>query len=238
MRSRHSIIAAIAICCAACSDPYAYKISPDPEKWKSDEVLKKNVEQLKPEDKDVLTRYMFRTGMRAALGQLSSTTTVTIHDALDSQRKFEAERAAAEAEEKALAERVKKEREAAIQKMNQILTVALTQLQYHDADWRNGIQDGFSVSFAFHNKSPNGLAGVKGRVRFADMFDDEIQTVNMSVNDAIPAGQTITWQGGIDYNQFKASDQKLRVTPVEKLKVTWIPITYLLADGTRMEAPE
>lgn len=236
MRIRLVLFSAFIVALVGCVDPYDYKIPADMEKWKSDEALRTTIEKLKPEDKEVLARYMLGAGMRQAFGQ--PTSELSIRDAVAAQRKREAENAAKEAEEKALAERVKKEREEAIAKMNTILTVAMTGLSFHDADWRNGVQDGFAVSFAFQNKTERDLAGVKGTVRFADMFDDEIKQVNLSMDEAIPAGQTVTWRGELGFNQFIEDDKKLRNTAVDKLKVSWIPTTYLFTDGTRMDAPQ
>lgn len=226
----------LGVALVACSDPYAYKIPSDMEQWKSDEALRAQIAKLKPDEKELLTRFMLRAGLKQAFGQGQSQ--VTIGQALEEQRKREAELAIKEAEEKALAERVKKEREAAIQAMNAVLTVAMTQLEYHDADWRNGVQDGFSVAFAFQNKGDRDLAGAKGAVRFADMFDDQIKLVGLSMDEAIPVGKTVTWRGELDYNQFMDTDRKLRNTDASKLKVSWRPGTYLFADGSKMAAPE
>ncbi len=127
---------------------------------------------------------------------------------------------------------------AAIERMHSVLTVAMAEFTYHDADWSNGVTDGFSVAFAFQNKGARDLAGAKGAVRFADMFDDQIKLVGLSMDDGIPAGKTIMWKGQLDYNQFIDSDKRLRNTATEELKVSWVPRTYLFSDGTRMDAPE
>jgi hypothetical protein len=38
------------------------------------------------------------------------------------------------------------------------------------------------------------------------MFDDQIKLVGLSIDDAIPAGKTVTWRGELDYNQFMDAD--------------------------------
>lgn len=221
---------------SACKDPYDYRIPREVAHLDADEGFKQAVLKLKEEDRPLLVRYMMRAGLAQAFGQGSSDR--TIRQALDDQRRTEAENAVKETEAKALAERVQKERATATKAMNEILVVAMTHLQYHDADYMKGVDAGFSVGFAFQNKSSRDLAGVKGTIRFADIFDDEIRTVSLSVDDGIGAGETLTWRGGFDYNRFRGPDKKLRSTAVDKLRVSWIPETYLFADGSRMDVSQ
>ena len=50
------------------------------------------------------------------------------------------------------------------------------------------------------------IAGAKGAVRFADMFDDQIKWVGLSMHDAIPVGKTVTWRGALDLAGTKGID--------------------------------
>jgi hypothetical protein len=222
---------------SACKDPYDYRISGDISQLQSDEGLKKAVSKLNVPDSVLIARYLMRVGLRQAFGKQAPQDR-TIRQAIDEQRQIEAASAAREAETRALAERVEKERAEAVRVMNEVLVVALTGLQYHDSDFMHGVDAGFSVGFALKNKSNRDLAGVKGEVRFADIFNDEIKTIKLSIDDGIAAGQTVSWRGGLGYNQFMAEDKKLRFTAVEKLKASWLPKTYLFADGSRMDVPQ
>lgn len=221
----------------SCSKPRDFTISAEPSKWGSDEKLKSAVAKLPEEDRQLLAGWMLRAGMGKAFGATVSDT--TIGTAIEQQRQFEAERAAKEAEEAALAARVAKERAEAAAAMNAILTVAMTKFEFFEADYRNRIlSDGFQVGFALENKSSKDLVGVKGTVQFADIFDDRIKSIGLSIDEPIPAGQVLQWGGTLDYNQFMDADKKLRSTPAAKLKVSYIPSVFLFSDGTRMAAPQ
>jgi hypothetical protein len=221
----------------SCSKPQDVLISAEPSGWDNDTKLKDAVSKLSEDDRLLLGRWMLRAAMGKAFGAKVADT--TIGSAINQQRVFEQERAAKEAEEAALAARVEEERKAATAAMNAVLTVAMTKFEFFEADFRNRVpSDGFQVGFALENRSSKDLAGVKGRVHFSDTFDDQIKSIGLSVDEPIPAGQVLQWGGVLDYNQFMASDKKLRATPRSKLKVAFVPDVFLFADGTRMTTPK
>lgn len=215
-----------------CTSPYDYKVSPEPDKWKTDENLKAAMEKLPQEEKALLAKWMIRAAMSNVFG--GETGETTIGKAIENQRTFEADRAIKEAEQKALAEKVEKEKAVAASKMNAVLTVALTRLEF----FKERFLDGFKISLALENKSTKDLAGVKGSLFIRDMFDDKIKNINFSIDQAIPAGQTLVWEGTLDYNQFMAEDNKLKTTPLDKMKIFFEPEVFIFTDGSKMMAPK
>lgn len=228
-----------------CSKPEEYQLPERVEDWKSDEGLKKNVEKLEKEDKELLRGFLVRAAMSEAFGG-DGAGKMTIGEAIENQKSWQAEQAAKkavqekrEAEANALAEKLAKQKKEAEDKMNAALTVALTKLEWYPADYRNRIiSDGFNIEVGMENKTGVEITAVKGSLRLADSFDDEIKTLNFSSDVTIPPGEAVTWKGGIDYNQFMNEDQKLKSTAFNKLKVTWHPAAYIFADGSKMELPE
>jgi hypothetical protein len=226
---------------AACSSPQDYKIPAESSQWKEDEGFKSALQKLPDEEKRLLTAYLMRAGLAEAFG--TTPPERTIGEAIENQKVFQAEKEAEQAAEDAeqakqaaLAKKVEEDRQAAIAEARKALTVAVSSMKFIPSNFRAGTyQESFSLSIALQNNTKKDMSGIKGTVVFADMFDDEIKRVLLSVDESIPAGQAIQWSGSLDYNQFKSEDMKLRSTDLAKLKITWEPDTYLFADGTKME---
>src|SRR4030095_5164796 len=116
-----------------------------------------------------------------------------------------------------------------------LLTVALIEKTYVPHDYRAGIsEDSIAINLAFQNKGNKDIAGVKGKTVFKDIFGDVIKVVNLSYDNGIPAGQSVTWSGRLDYNQFDQSDAKLRNVDMAKVQFSFEPETVIFADGTKM----
>jgi hypothetical protein len=220
-----------------CSKPESCLMPTDMSKASSDERFAAAVKKLPQDERDLLVAYV----VRAALAQGFNhplPPAATIGDAIASQRQWAAELKAKEEEQKALAAKVQAARAAAQKQMDDVLTVAVTEKQYKPASVRDDrYLDEIDMAVAFQNKSSKDLKGVKGKLVFKDMFDDLIREARLSMDEGVPATQTATWNGSLSYNQFKPGDQKLAQTSLEKMKITWVPDTYLFADGTALKMP-
>jgi len=225
----------------SCTEPQEYKIPTDSDQWQQDEGFKEAIKKLSDDDKKLLTAYLMRAGMAEAFG--TTPPERTIGEGIQNQKDWLAQRAAeeaAEAEEQAkqeaLAKKVEEERQAALAEARKALTMAVTSMTFVPSDAYAGrYQDSFSLSIGLQNNTEKDMSGIKGTVVFADMFDTEIKRVTLSVDDGIPAGQTIRWEGNLGYNQFMDDDVKLRNTELAKMKITWEPEIYLFTDGSKME---
>ena len=120
--------------------------------------------------------------------------------------------------------------------MNGVLTVAVTSMEFMKSNWQTGrYQDAIACSIAFENKTDRPLVGVKGTLKFSDIFGDPIKSINVAYDEGIKANSTAVWKAQMDYNQFMDEDKKLAATPLEKLKIEWSPDTYLFQDGSSMK---
>lgn len=113
--------------------------------------------------------------------------------------------------------------------LNAKVLVRLEEKKFRDSDF----QDQISVKLAFTNTTDKALTGIQGVIRFMDVFDNEIKKVNVSYDKGIAAGETKTWEGFIDYNQFMDSDLKLRDIEFANLKYAWETDTIVYQDGTK-----
>ena len=225
---------------AACSDPQNFKIPTDSAQWKKDEGFKAVIKKLPDDEKKTLTAYLMRAGMAEAFG--TTPPERTVGEAIENQKAFQAEKeaeqaaeAAEQAKQAALAKKVEEERQAAVAEARKALTVAVSSMNFIPSNLRAGrYQESFSLRIALQNNTEKDMSGIKGTVVFADMFDDEIKRVALSMDEGIPAGQTIQWNGSLDYNQFKDADVKLRSTELAKMKISWEPEVYLFTDGSKM----
>jgi hypothetical protein len=83
------------------------------------------------------------------------------------------------------------------------------------------------------NKSDKGMKGVQGKLIFKDIFDNEIKSVSVSYDKAIPVGESKVWEGSIDYSKSSEKDVKIKDTPLADLKYVWDTITIVYEDGTK-----
>jgi len=77
------------------------------------------------------------------------------------------------------------------------------------------------------------LRAFTGTVVFNDLFDRTILRVGITVEDALAAGGTVKWSGGIDYNQFMDHHRTLRSKDAKDLKTEFELESVIYADGTR-----
>ena len=220
----------------ACSNPYKEPLPAD-VKGMEDKSFQAAIQKLPEEERKLLAGYVVRATLAEGFG-VKIDRAKTVGDAIATQRAWVADEAKKEAEAKALAVKVEAERTAAAKAMNDALTVAVTSKRFVASDiYAQRYEDLIVFRIAFENKSAKELKGVKGAVEFRDMFDDVIKTMALPIDEAIPAGKTYVWEGSMRRNQFDHDAVKLADTPLEKLKVRWLPDVYLFADGSEMRGP-
>jgi hypothetical protein len=235
-----TLLLALFLLAGCAQDPHEYTISPDSAKWAEDVELKAALEKLTPEEKEALAGYMIRKSVGGALGgEGIPPMGVSIKDAIADQQAWEAERKREEAEAAALAERIRVEKEARLKTLRDAVTVAVAEMYLRPSNYRAGrYSDSIALTVAFENHADKDVVGVKGMVKFSDLFGDEIKSISLSYDEGIKANATASWAAELRYNQFIAEDVKLGNTPLDKMKVTWEPETIIYADGTTLSANE
>jgi len=235
---RQFLILFLAAFLVGCSQPKSHTIPSDPAKWDKD--MASSIKELSPEDKRLFATYMTRAVVRAAFTKEPAVPPgTTIGDAIEAQKEFEAKEKAEEQEAAALKAKVLAERNAALAKLRDTVMLTVVEKQYLPSDVMNGrYSDRIQFVFAVKNKSSKDIAGVKGTLNFLDMFDTPIESISLSLDHPVKADSDATIDGyGKDINQFENDDQKLAVTDLSKMKVTFVPEMIVFADGTRLTAP-
>lgn len=94
-------------------------------------------------------------------------------------------------------------------------------------------QDYITFTFQFTNATDKDIEGVKGQITFNDLFGDQIQRVNLSYDEGIPAGAVKLYRATVDYNPFIDDDTTLRQTDLSKIKTDWDVNTIIYTDGSQ-----
>lgn len=238
---RAIFILAAALSLAACQKATDTAIPSEVATW--DKELAPAVQKLSPEERALFTAYIVRAKMGEVFGGKGVPPGTTIGMAIEDQRRFAEQKAKEEAEAKALAEKIKKERAAAMEQMRQAVTVALVEKSVEVERGYSGMEMDRKlwVRFAYKNNSDKVIAGVKGTITINDLFGDRISAFAISNDDTIPPGASKVWAGSRsikfavgNYNK----DEKLADLPPEKYSLQWEPAAVVFADGTKLTAPE
>lgn len=215
---------------SGCSNPKSVVIPNNPNEW---DTIKPQVEKLNEDEKKLLTQYLMRKAMGSAFGGNGIQTGTTVGEAIKDQEKWLADKKAQEQAEAELKMKIEAQKKQEIDKINKILTVALTKKEGHSS-YGNDITN-IGIELAFENKGDKDISGVKGIAHFNDMFDDKIQAVSLSYDDGVKAKSTAVYRGSLDYNQFMDKDIKLLNTDLNKLKFIFEPQVILFSDGSKVE---
>jgi hypothetical protein len=118
------------------------------------------------------------------------------------------------------------------------LGIEVKDISYHDSnaanDYANDYRDWISLSFELTNNLSDDIRAVRGVVAFFDLFDEEWWDLRITVNDPIAAGETIEWNGSVNYNSFIDEHRQARNTVVEDVYVEIRELQLLMADGERL----
>jgi len=134
-------------------------------------------------------------------------------------------------EQEQLATKAKKEEEDKRARLGAALTVAMYDKGFTKADYQEYLQ----YAIAFENKTGQDIRAVKGSIKITDLFDTEIKSINIVMDDVIPAHQTFKNVYTTEYNQFMDEDTRLAGKEMKDIKTIWKPEKIIFADGTTLE---
>ena len=134
-------------------------------------------------------------------------------------------------EQEELAEKAKKEEEEKRQRLGSALTVAMYDKGYEEYDY----QEYLTYSLAFENKTDKDIRAFKGSISIQDLFETEIKSINLTIDDPIVAGETFKGTYTTEYNQFRDEDIRLKGKDMDDLKVVWTPEKIIFTDGSTLE---
>jgi hypothetical protein len=149
-------------------------------------------------------------------------------------------------EELAKAEEAKKKEEAVKQEWErwgkeQLLRDALTidlkdkGILEKEYDRAGRYNEYITFTLRIHNRSEKDIEGVKGTVEFRGWFDELIGSVNLSYDGGVPVNQFKEWPGQFEYKKDGRVARKFAATPLQKLRVIWVPKLIIFKDGSRLE---
>ncbi|HVH09753.1 MAG TPA: hypothetical protein VM736_08145 [Gemmatimonadales bacterium] len=96
-------------------------------------------------------------------------------------------------------------------------------------------EDFISLVFAYKNTGTKPIHAFQGDATFLDAFGDSIYSAHLRVDLALRPGQTRRDQPRIvRFNPYRVAHQRLRDTPLEKLKLVWETTEILFADSSRL----
>lgn len=237
MRVRVSLFALIACTLVACSNPHDAPVPSDMSKW--DTELKPAIQKLPEEEKELLAGYLMRMKMSEAFGGGPPKVGLTVGTAISEQKKWVEEQKAKEAEAKALKEKIEAERAALKKTVDGTLTVAVVELKLQKANYQAGTySDSQVIRLALQNKGTKDIKGVKGDIKFIDIFDKTVGTIGFGYDDGIPAGKTKTWVGSRDYNQFLPEHKAIANLEEGKYTTRFEPEIIIFTDGSKLKVSE
>jgi hypothetical protein len=96
-------------------------------------------------------------------------------------------------------------------------------------------EDYISLGFAYQNKGTKAIRAFQGDATFLDTFGDSIYSAHLKVDLPLTPGQTRREPARIvRVNPFRLAHQRLRDTPLDKMKLVWETSDVVFADGTRL----
>jgi hypothetical protein len=212
-----SLTLLIAFVLLACSSPLNKKYSD--ETFEADAKEIKESGKLSDEDALIMAGWILKSKLTGE--KLDGKTYAEI---IDEAKDYKSE-------QEALAEKAKLEEEEKRQRLSSALTVAMYDKGYEEYDY----QDYLTYSLAFNNKTAKDIRAFKGSISIQDLFNTEIKSINLTIDDPIKAGETFKGTYTTEYNQFKDEDSRLKNKDMDDLKIVWTPEKIIFTDGTTME---
>jgi hypothetical protein len=212
----------------ACSDPKETVIPTDIGTW--DKALKPSIEKLNDDEKKMFLGFTMRAKMGEVLGGKGIESGTTVGKAIDQQKKWIAEREAKEVEEKALKAKLMADQVVLKKQIDDLITVAVLELRLEKESYR----EKQFIKLGLQNKGTRDIRGISGSMKFIDIFDKEVGTVNFKYTDGLKAGSTGSWTGTRDYNQFLEEHKAVARLEEGKYKAVFEPEMIVFEDGTKL----
>ncbi len=114
------------------------------------------------------------------------------------------------------------------------IEMKLVSKQFTKADiMRRIYSDSLDFAIEFTNKFPKDIRAFTGYVTFSDLFDRKIIDMTITYEDGLRAGETKTWNGSMDYNQFMDNHERIASISMKDLQSRFTLQQVVYADGTK-----
>jgi hypothetical protein len=219
---------------AACSKDRDLRITDQNKNAVIDQI--KDSHSFTPDEVRLLLARQMRVGIAEAQQEPSPDWVgKTLAEVIEDERKVEQDAKAKQAEADRLAAQAKAKEDANAAELRKAVSFAVFDKGFVPSDpYTSRYDDYITFKCVYQNLSGKDIRAFTGSVRFANLFDREIMTMSVTVDDPIKAGEKASWNGTLKYNQFREDHQGLRNAELTNLKVTWIPQQIIFADGSRI----
>lgn len=188
------------------------------------------------EERQLFAGYLVRSRLAGVLGGTAPPLNLTVGEAIDAQRRFVAERRAAEARERAEAQRVEQQRQAEIQAIRSTVSAQVTAIEYQAAEpMARQYEDYLHFRIHVRNQGTRALRGVRGVFVFHNTFGQVVARVNANVERDLAPSSEEDLALSKTYNQFMDEDRALRGFDLTRGRAEWEPEQVVFADGTQIE---
>lgn len=93
--------------------------------------------------------------------------------------------------------------------------------------------DHLGMNLLLTNHTEKDIKAVSGVCIFSDLFDKEIRRVHVTIEDKVPAGQSVKNDSySLKLNKFDATDNRLRTIEMENLKMRFEAEAIIFKDGS------
>lgn len=176
---------------------------------------------------DLLATYI----VKATLFGQKDLTGKTYNQILREAKKAKKTQEKEERKQRKLEEKAKKEEDAKIARLKNALTVTILDKKFA----KHNFQGYIIYECAFENKTDKAINAFKGQITFNDMFDDEIQSINIKYDEGVDANSIKNYSISTICNEWDEEAQLLKSKSLKQLKVFWAPEKIMFADGSTLE---
>ena len=231
---RKTILVAAALLLAGCNSQLSKPLPKDLSDPQAAEIGK----QLGDQDKRLFVAYLARRELAKTFGTQLADNATTVGEAIEAQRKFEANQTEDEKRTAALKAETLQKRKAVADQINRTVTVALLTSKFLPSDaMRERFDDYEFFDFAVQNLGSQPIKGLKGYAVWTDTFGDEYAKVPMEFEETVGPGEKKTIELSKEINKFMDSDKKIMNLDDTK-KFRFEPVQIVFADGSGVKAPE
>ena len=118
------------------------------------------------------------------------------------------------------------------------VNIRIIGISFHESNssnnWANDYRDWIAVVFEVNNNLSRDIRAIRGTVDFYDIFDERWWSLEVTINDPIPAGSTIEWNGRVNYNAFINQHRLARDARAEDTYIELRDAQVIFVDGERM----
>lgn len=246
--TKRTLLAALLVGMAACSDPKDIIFGPDPLKTLEDKG--EQIRKLSEDDRKLLVAYLMANQLGSKLdGVPDQSIGRTVGEVLVSAEKWKTEQEAKAVEAKkqaeeaaALASKVEAEKRVIAARIAKAVTVAITGKRILPEDmYARRFQDELLMQYAIENKGEKEIRLLKGRMYFMDAAGDEVGWLPLTFDQKVAAGQTLKTNTGriwklTPYGPRELS--KIAHLPIDGMKTRFEAESIAFSDGEVIKAPE